>query len=122
MIWKVDVKEIPETGNNWQEVESELNAARAARSAGNEGKARVCARRAAGQALRSAGLSSGPPLAAIQLFLDSHLQPEDVRIACSHLLLTVNEEYRLAEGIDLIADAEMILNYLRTSFPTGEAG
>ncbi len=109
------MKENPKTNLIWLEAETELNMARTARVAGNEGKARVCARRAAGKALRSAGVSSGTPLVAIRFFLDSHHPPGDVEAACSHLLLTVNEEYRLADGIDLIADAEMILCYLRSS-------
>ena len=112
------MKETAEPNYIWQEVETELISARAARAAGNEGKARVCARRAAGKALRTAGLSSGPPLAAIRLFLDSHKLPHDVQEACSHLLLTVNEEYRLADGIDLIADSEKIVSYVRSSFPS----
>ncbi len=106
------MKKIPKAGYHWQEVESELIAAHAARSAGNEGKARVCARRAAGKAFNISGLSSGPPLAAIRQFLDSHNPPEDIQAACSRLLLIVNDEYRLAEGIDLIADAEMVFHFL----------
>lgn len=107
-----------ETDHLWQEVDKELIAARAARSAGNEGKARVCARRAAGKALQTSGLSSGPPLAAIGLFLDSHQLPYEVQEACSHLLLPVNEQYRLADGIDLISDTEKIVSYVRSSLPS----
>ena len=112
------MEEIAKPNHLWVEVDTELIAARAARSAGNEGKARVCSRRAAGKALRTVGLSSVPPLAAIRLFLDSHKLPHDVQEACSHLLLTVNEEYRLADGIDLIADSEKIVSYVRSSFPS----
>ncbi|NMB58450.1 MAG: hypothetical protein GYA12_04720 [Chloroflexi bacterium] len=109
------MKELQEAGNHWQEVESELNTARLARSQGNEGKARVCARRAAGKALNAVGVASGPPLAAIRFFLETQSMPDEVRVACTHLIATVNDSYQMDDGIDLIADAEMIWYYVNSA-------
>jgi hypothetical protein len=111
-------REIPMTEysnleNRWNLAEMELVNARLARGAGNEGKARVCARRAAGKALTAAGISSDPPLAAIRQFIQTLNLPDDIKNACSHMLLTVNEGFTLANNIDLISDAEKVLNYLR---------
>jgi hypothetical protein len=103
-----------EPENPWSIAEMELTAARLARSAGNEGKARVCARRAAGKALNVAGISSEPPLAAIRNFMQSDTLPIDIRSACINLLRTVDGNYNLAEGIDLISDAELIMRHLKS--------
>jgi len=99
--------------DRWGLAEMELVNARLARSVGNEGKARVCARRAAGKALTAAGISSDPPLAAIRYFIQTHKLPDEIRNACSHLLQTVNEEFTSVNNIDLISDAEKILAFLR---------
>lgn len=102
----------------WGFAEQELNTARQFRIAGNEGKARVCARRAAGKALKAAGISSGLPLAAIRTWMETTNLPEDIRTACANLLRTVDDTYSLADGIDLLADAEVIIQFLRSNSPT----
>jgi hypothetical protein len=113
-------------GNNlnnlWELTEQELAAARQARSAGNEGKARVCARRAAGKGIKAAGISSGPPLAAIRLWMESTSLPDEIRSACANLLLKVNDSYSLADSIDLIADAGLIIQYLRANSTDAKLG
>jgi hypothetical protein len=103
-----------EPENPWSIAEMELTSARLARGAGNEGKARVCARRAVGKALYAAGISSEPPLAAIRYFLQSSNLPQEIGSACTNLLRTVDGNYNLAEGIDLISDAEMIIRHLKS--------
>lgn len=109
----VPMSEYNDPENLWGLAEMELAIARLARGADNEGKARVCARRAAGKALTAAGISSDPPLAAIRQFIQTLNLPDDIKNACSHMLLTVNEGFTLANNIDLISDAEKVLNYLR---------
>lgn len=98
--------------DQWGNVETELSAARLARSSGNEGKARVCARRATGKALRAAGISSEPPLAAIRFWISSRKLPDEIEKACANLLRTVDENYSLSDGVDLISDAETVIRYL----------
>jgi len=110
---EIPMTEYSDPENRWSLAEMELVNARLARGAGNEGKARVCARRAAGRALTAAGISSDPPLAAIRYFIQTHELPDEIKDACSHLLQTVNEEFTSANDIDLISDAEKILTYLR---------
>lgn len=100
--------------DSWAIAKQELDAARQFRNAGNEGKARVCARRAAGKALKAAGISSGLPLAAIRSWIASTSLPDDIRIACANLLRTVDDTYSLSDGIDLIADAGEIIGYLQS--------
>jgi hypothetical protein len=101
--------------NLWTSVETELNTARQARSSGNEGKARVCARRAAGKAVAAAGLGSFTPLVAIQNLMSMPGLPVAITSACSNLLKTVNDTYQLDEGIDLISDSETLVKFLMES-------
>lgn len=97
---------------DWQtEVESELEKAEQARARGNEGQARVCARRAAGIAVREYLTRQGmraPSRSAYDLLntvkTDPGLSPELQEIA-GHLTLRVNEEFKLPVNADLIAEA-----------------
>jgi hypothetical protein len=96
----------------------ELESAERARLAGNEGRARVCARRAAGMAA--------------QIFLTQHrvqtgvenfynillnlsqfpsLSP-DLKTAVAHLTLRVDETFSLPPDVDLIADARYLCETL----------
>jgi hypothetical protein len=97
---------------DWQtQVESELEKAQAARSRGNEGQARVCARRAAGIAAREYLERQGvrpPSLSAYDLL---NLLKEDPRLStdlksiADHLTVRVTEEFKLPVDADLIAEA-----------------
>jgi hypothetical protein len=98
--------------------ESELQAATLARLAGNEGRARVCARRAAGMAARDfltwnrsrpAGGNAYQSLLALSEF---HGLTPDMRAAALHLTLRVNEEFTLPVEVDLIADARKLCETL----------
>ncbi|MBN2547644.1 MAG: GNAT family N-acetyltransferase [Anaerolineales bacterium] len=98
--------------------EDELRQAQAARQAGNEGKARVCARRAAGIAVgeyfRRKGIAS-PGVSAYDrlraLIQMSELPPGAAELA-SHLLLKVNERYQLPIPADLAEDARQLAKIL----------
>jgi hypothetical protein len=98
---------------NWQaEIDSELEKAEQARARGNEGQARVCARRAAGIAVREYLIRQGmqtPGRSAYDLLnavkTDPRLSPELQEIA-GHLTLRVNEEFKLPVNADLIAEAK----------------
>lgn len=97
---------------NWQtEIQEEFEKAEQARTRGNEGQARVCARRAAGIAAREFLTRQGtrpPSVSAYDLLnllkSDSRLSP-DLRSIADHLTLRVNEEFKLPVNADLIAEA-----------------
>jgi HEPN domain-containing protein len=98
--------------NDWEhQIEAEFQKAEEARQRGNEGQARVCARRAAGIAIREYLLRQGirPPSASAYDLLnllknDPQLSPDLKRIA-NHLTLRVNEEFKLPVNADLIVEA-----------------
>ena len=99
---------------DWQsDIKAEFEKAEQARARGNEGQARVCARRAAGIAIREYLIQSGirpPSLSAYDLLNlikdDPHLagRPDLQRIA-DHLTLRVTEEFKLPVEADLVAEA-----------------
>ena len=97
---------------NWQEqVNAEFEKAEQARANGNEGQARVCARRAAGIAIREYLTRQGirpPSVSAYDLLNllkeDPRLSP-DLKLIADHLTLRVTEEFKLPVNADLIAEA-----------------
>ena len=100
---------------NWkQELEAEFTQAAAARAKGNEGQARVCARRAAGIAIRQYLLRRGesvPSPSAYDLLQLIEADPafaEDIRRAASLLRLRVTEEFTLPVDADLIEEARKL--------------
>jgi hypothetical protein len=99
--------------NLWRQVEIELMTARLARKNGNEGKARVCARRAVSQALFLSGFSSTHALAAIQSFVENTSIPDEIRLLGYAFLEKVDETYKLPSGIDLIENAQQIINFIQ---------
>ena len=99
-------------------IDAELKNAELARLNGNEGRARVCARRAAGlaarrylseQGVRLRSTSAYEALKSLATFPD--LRP-DLRLACRHLTLVVSEEFKLPDGIDLIKEAKTLIGGL----------
>ena len=97
---------------SWQtEINAEFEKAEQARARGNEGQARVCARRAAGIAVREYLTRQGirPPSVSSydllnQLKSDPYLSI-DLQLIAEHLTLRVNEEFKLPVNVDLIAEA-----------------
>lgn len=104
---------------NWKDqLQREFEQAEAARARGNEGRARVCARRAAGIAAREYLQRIGQPVqtASVLTLLD-HLQaqtalPPDLRQAAAYLTLRVTETFSLPVPIDLIAEAKKLCRAL----------
>ncbi len=96
----------------------ELEKAQKARTEGKEGMARVLARRSAGLAIRkflarqdhyNSGLSLN------DLIKDGEIRkmlPNAVHSTLDRLSTQVGEDYQLPEGMDLIADAQMIISQL----------
>jgi hypothetical protein len=99
-------------------IESELAQAQAARQAGFEGRARVCARRAAGAAIRAhlaaRQVNPGPASAydLLQMLAGRPDTPADVRQVIQHLLARVNEEFQLPMPVDLIAETRWLAQTL----------
>lgn len=104
---------------NWQaEIKAEFEKAEEARARGNEGQARVCARRAAGIAVREYLRRQGirPPSVSAydllnQLKGDPGLSP-DLRQIADHLTLRVTEEFKLPVNADLVAEARIFCEEL----------
>ncbi len=99
---------------DWQiEIKAEFEKAEQARAQGNEGQARVCARRAAGIAIREylTRQEIRPPSVSAYDLLnlikdDPHLaQRPDLKQIADHLTLRVTEEFKLPVNADLVAEA-----------------
>jgi HEPN domain-containing protein len=103
----------------WREaLANEFTRAESARARGNEGQARVCARRAAGIAIREylARKGTRPSTASAldllnQLKDDPHLPPE-LRLIVDHLTLRVTEDFKLPVDADLVAEARHLCEVL----------
>lgn len=99
-------------------LQREFEMAAAARARGNEGQARVCARRAAGIALREHLLQRGSvarTLSAydlLQEFMELDDTPPDLREIARHLTLRVTEEFRLPLDVDLVQEARTLCQRL----------
>jgi HEPN domain-containing protein len=99
-------------------VEDELNRARKARASGNEGQARVCARRAAGIAVRawyrrrSEAEGPGDALKQLQRLQGDAAVPEAVREAARRLTARVDFDHRLPFEEDPIQDAQRIVEFV----------
>ncbi len=103
----------------WEEIVSrELEHAESARSAGNEGMARVCARRAAGAIIGEYLRREGLPQAkgsAFDLLRYMGSQPgvsAHTLEVVEHFLLRITPEHKLPIAADLIADARWLADEL----------
>ncbi|HET9913266.1 MAG TPA: hypothetical protein VFQ13_15325 [Anaerolineales bacterium] len=97
---------------DWQtEINAELEKAEQARAQKNEGQARVCARRAAGIAIREYLARQGirPPSTSaydlLNLLKDDPRLSPDLKQIADHLTLRVTEEFKLPVDADLVAEA-----------------
>ena len=96
----------------------EFAMAQDALNAENQGKMRVCARRAAGISIREYLIQRGitpPSLSAYDLL--KYLEemddtPPDLRQASAYLRLRVTEDFRLPVDVDLVAEAKKICTAL----------
>ena len=92
----------------------EIQQAENARSVGNEGMARVCARRAAGAVVgeylrrQKAPLNTPSSYNLIQTLLDQPDTPAEVKACARRLLMRVGPDHKLPVDADLIADARWL--------------
>ncbi len=99
-------------------IEAEFAAAEEARRKGNGGRARVCARRAVGQAVLRF-LAARPDLQwgkdalrHIEHIRDEPSFPPAVRDAASRLTMKISGQFEYASGADPLADARLIISFL----------
>jgi hypothetical protein len=104
---------------DWQtEIQIELGRAEEARSSGNEGQARVCARRAAGIGIREYFSRQGRPIRTpsaydlIKLVEEDSSISAEARRSAAYLAMRVNEEFSLPENVDLISEAKNLCDAL----------
>lgn len=104
---------------DWKkELHNEFEMAQTAQNAKNQGRMRVCARRAAGVAIREYLTERGikpPSVSAYDLlkFLgEMDDTPADLRQASDYLRLRVTEQFTLPVDVDLIAEAKKICTTL----------
>ena len=106
------------------EIESELAKAHQARVQGLEGKARVCARRAAGWAAQaylarlSIAVTPATAFAALQVLSTSSSFNNEFHLWLEHLTMRVDESFNLPPGIDLLTEAALLIQYLQEGINT----
>ena len=110
------------------QIREELLLAKQSRLEGNEGRARVCARRAAGVAVKlfldREGLLNGSEnaLQALERLHGQSDLPPRVESAANRLIQRVDQNYSLPLEIDLIKEAKIILEYIDQINPDISAG
>lgn len=96
------------------QIEIEIRQAQLARSNGNEGQARVCARRAAGIAIKKYFLKKNLPIdnkSAYELLLAYKNKPDipaNTRQNAINLTMRVSETFQLPVNVDLIDEARSL--------------
>ena len=104
--------------NPAEEIQTEFAQAQKARANNNEGQARVCARRAAGIAIRDYLVRRGirPPSRSahdlLTLIKEHAALPSDLKRVADHLTLRVTEEFKLPIEADLVAESKMLCVWL----------
>jgi hypothetical protein len=98
-------------------INKELAGARAAAGEGNDGKTRVCARRAAGTAIEwyvteyHGAVKGTDALSRLKYFAEDPTFPAEVREAAQKLLTRVTDRFQYPFSTDPIADASLITDY-----------
>jgi hypothetical protein len=105
--------------SSWKaQASAEIDQAEAARQAGNEGKARVCARRAAGHIIgeyfRRRGHPAPGPSAIVRLQSLAALPDisPQARAVAGHFLLRITPDHDLPVAADLLAEARWLAQEL----------
>lgn len=94
-----------------------------ARSSGLEARARVCARRAVGIALRSyfsQRHTGSARLSVVEMIQTYQALPDvssEIQTVCSHLLARVNPDYELPIPADLLAEAKILIDSILEKDP-----
>jgi hypothetical protein len=117
------LRSVLETEETWKVIfDQEIENAQAARSSGNEGKARVCARRAAGVvareyfARRNERYHLRSAYQNLQTLRDHPDTPQSIRQITGHFLERITEEHELPSDADLIVAARRLAAELLDEF------
>ena len=109
-------------------IDAELSLAEKSRVEGFEGRARVCARRAVGIAIREYVRQRQIPVASentysLLLLLRNlpNISP-DIQRAADLFLIRVNEEFQLPSNIDLLSEARWLVEKLGNEVTTQAIG
>jgi hypothetical protein len=109
---------IAENPGQQMRIEQELRLARSSREQGNEGRARVCARRAAGWAVESIyqddqghGVSESNAYRWLLWLQEKGQCPLHIKQAAERLTTRVDQEFNLPFDEDPIEDAETIVDW-----------
>ena len=100
------------------QIQEELLLAKQSRIEGNEGRARVCARRAAGAAvvdlLYTRGLHAEPNniYQTLITFQNTESLPDRVQMALTRLIQRVDQDHQLPPEVDLIEEAKLLINFV----------
>lgn len=100
------------------QIETEFERAAQARAKNNEGQARVCARRAAGIAIRdyltrrNIHIPSTSAYDLLNLIKEDTLLPPGLKLVADHLTLRVTEEFKLPVEADLVAESRLLCDWL----------
>ena len=100
------------------QIKEELLLAKQSRLEGNEGRARVCARRAAGAAVqvyldrKELNAHSENAIESLLTLKELMLLPERIQQAVKSLVQRVNLDHNLPSDVDLIYEASIIIQYL----------
>src|SRR5215207_4475158 len=92
------------------DIQGEIERAEAARARGNEGQARVCARRAAGIAAREYLTRHGEKIRTpstydlLKILAEKQSLSPELRQSAHYLTLRVNDEFKLPVNVDLVAE------------------
>ena len=109
---------MPTKDHYFDQIDKEFATAREAMNAGNAGKARVCARRAAGQAISwfltkhtrpSWGLDA---LSQLTHLKDDQVFPEEIRNAAIRLTTRISDRFTYPFTADPIEDAQLIIKHI----------
>ncbi len=101
-----------------EEFDDEIRRALEVRARGNEGQARVCARRAAGAAIREYLTRLGQPIPSssaydlLNLIANNDALDPALRQAAVNLSMRVTEEFKLPVDVDLVEEARHLANLL----------
>lgn len=99
-------------------IQAELENAHRARAAGNEGRARVCARRAAGLAIRAyyqrldGPQWTGDAMKQLTRLQNDPVLPDALRAMAARLTTVVDHDHKLPFAEDPLEDARQIIEQL----------
>ena len=99
-------------------INAELKRAQSAQALGNEGQARVCARRAAGIAARDYLERHGEKVRTpsaydlLKVLAEDPTLSSELRQIAIHLTMRVDEKFRLPADIDLVIEAKKLCGEL----------